>query len=181
MCTLREGSWPEMEYVKDGTQSRHSTEGVEKEGQELEGRGSWGWNSTSSQKRSAWEAGKKDSWPVGSVMGMVGCCGDRREKRQAGEDERWSGRKRGKLEASGESGVWVTDLEGEGRRMCSVRGMRRGQQRMGDEPWAMCDARWDFCSRDVGSQLSRWEPRRRGASVGLLQYYCNILKYMIIK
>lgn len=54
MCTLGEGIWPEMEYVKDGTQKPSTpAEGVEKEGQELEGRGPGLETGTQLQKRSA--------------------------------------------------------------------------------------------------------------------------------
>lgn len=55
MCTLGEGSWPEMEYVKDGTQKLSAlAEGeVEKEGQKLEGRGSGLETGTQLQRRSA--------------------------------------------------------------------------------------------------------------------------------
>lgn len=155
MCTLGEGSWPEMEYVKDGTQKPSTAaEGVEKEGQELEGRGPGLETGTQLQKRSAWEAGNKDScsWKCDGHGGVLW----RQEREEAGRGRMRGWEVVGSREAGSIRRVWSLSHRSRGWREegCVPRGTRRGQQRMGDEPWAMCDARWDFCSRDVGSQLS---------------------------
>lgn len=77
--------------------------GVEKEGQELEGRGP-GLRLVPSSRRDQPEKQARRTVVVGSVMGMVGCCGGReREETGRGRMRGWEvGRK---LEASGESGV----------------------------------------------------------------------------